>query len=379
MRNDIVYEDTTLRDGEQTPDVAFSIEQKLAIHDLLVAAGVRWLEIGIPAMGGSEVDALRILLARGSPATLVGWNRGILDDVRDSLDLGFRAVHVGLPSSDLHLAASVQRDRGWLLRTARELVEYAKGRGAYVSISAEDVGRADLSFLVEYAGCVHAAGADRLRLSDTIGILTPERYANIVATIAAAVPIDLQCHAHDDFGLGSANTLAGLRAGARFFHATVNGIGERAGMADVAHVVAALELLYDVPLGIDLRALRAVSEYVAFATREVPRPWRPIYGENVFAHESGIHAKAMLRDARSFEPFDPELVGGTRRYLAGKHSGTAVLRHLLDEAGLVADDVRLRACLVEVRERSMALGRALRSEELVEAYGRTAPVQHAAV
>lgn len=144
---------------------------------------------------------------------LIGWNRGKLDDVVQSLDLGFRAIHIGLPASDVHLKHSVGRDRGWLVEQARTLIGVAKDRGAFVSISAEDVGRTDPSFLIDYAGAVKDAGADRLRLSDTIGILSPSRYAAVVASIAKAVPIDLQCHAHNDYGLATANTLAGLEAG----------------------------------------------------------------------------------------------------------------------------------------------------------------------
>lgn len=202
MNNDIVYEDTTLRDGEQSPGIAFGRDTKIAIFTALRALGVRWMEVGIPAMGGSELAVIRELLERGSDLMLIGWNRGKLDDVVQSLDLGFRAIHIGLPASDMHLKHSVGRDRGWLVEQARTLIGVAKDRGAFVSISAEDVGRADPSFLIDYAGAVKEAGADRLRLSDTIGILSPSRYAAVVASIAKAVPIDLQCHAHNDYGLG---------------------------------------------------------------------------------------------------------------------------------------------------------------------------------
>lgn len=173
MRQDIILEDTTLRDGEQAPGIAFSKETKIAIHDRLVAAGVRWIEAGIPAMGGTELDTLETLLARGSDATLVAWNRGVKGDVTFSLDLGFKAVHIGLPTSNIHLENSLGRDRRWLLQQAAVLIKYAKDRGAFVSISAEDIGRTELPFLEEYAVAVHDAGADRLRLSDTIGMLSP--------------------------------------------------------------------------------------------------------------------------------------------------------------------------------------------------------------
>ena len=372
MRNDIVYEDTTLRDGEQSPGVAFGRDTKIAIFTALRALGVRWMEVGIPAMGGSELAVIRELLERGSDLMLIGWNRGKLDDVVQSLDLGFRAIHIGLPASDVHLKHSVGRDRGWLVEQASTLIGVAKDRGAFVSISAEDVGRTDPSFLIDYAGAVKEAGADRLRLSDTIGILSPSRYAAVVASIAKAVPIDLQCHAHNDYGLATANTLAGLEAGARYFHATVNAIGERSGMADIAQVALCLRDFHGVDLGLDLTQLKALSDLLARATGHAPPPWHPVVGDNVFAHESGIHVKGVVRNANTFEPFDPAEVGGTRKIVIGKHSGTEAIRYVLREQGIEADAGELRQCLGAVREFAMEEERALSAGELVAIHRRIA-------
>ena len=363
-----ILEDTTLRDGEQAPGVAFSPETKLAIFDLLVRTGVRWIEPGIPAMGGDEVEALKAMLGRGGAVTLVAWNRGVQADVAFSLDLGFSAVHLGLPTSQVHLQNSVGRDRAWLLQQAKDLVAYAKDRGAFVSISAEDVGRTEISFLQEYAGAVHQAGADRLRLSDTIGILTPERYAERVAAVLRAARIDVQCHTHNDYGLAVANTLAGLRAGARYFHVTVNAIGERAGMPDFAQTVMVLKNLYQVDLGIDTTRLYELSRLVARATGQPPAPWQPIVGDNVFAHESGIHANAMLRNTETFEPFGPEAVGGRRRYVIGKHSGRAVCRAVLLEKGVDVAGADLASCLELVRATAIRQGGAVSPEQLVDLY-----------
>ncbi len=251
MRNDIILEDTTLRDGEQAPGIAFSKTTKLAIHDYLVSIGVRWIEVGIPAMGGEELDTLKAMIARGSDATLVAWNRGIKEEISHSLDIGFKAIHVGLPTSEMHLKESIGQSRKWLIQRATDLIKYAKDRGAFVSISAEDVGRTEIPFLQEYAYAITEAGADRLRLSDTIGILTPEGYAKRVRSVTEVCSVDIQCHTHNDFGLAVANTLAGLQAGARYFHVTVNAMGERAGMPDFAQTVLALKYLYNRDLGIN--------------------------------------------------------------------------------------------------------------------------------
>jgi isopropylmalate/homocitrate/citramalate synthase len=368
MATDLILEDTTLRDGEQTPGIAFSEETKIAIHDALVDAGVRWIEVGIPAMGGDELRTLRRLVDRGSKAKLVAWNRGRREDVEQSLSLGFTAIHVGLPTSELHLSHSVGRDRSWLICAACDLIRLAKDAGAFVSISAEDVGRSDLNFVVDYAGAVFEAGADRLRLSDTVGVLLPTEYAEIIRRIRHAVPIDLQCHTHNDYGLGVANTLAGVEAGARYFHVTVNGIGERAGMPDLATVGLLLQNRLGIDLGLDCSRLTDLSRLVADACRTSVQPWQPVVGPNVFMHESGIHAKGMLSDARTFEPFMPELVGGTRRFVAGKHSGRALIRHLLTEASAEIVEDLLEPCLVTVRMIASRRGTALSSMELLSVY-----------
>jgi len=362
----VILEDTTLRDGEQSPGVAFSKRTKIEIFSSLVEAGVRWLEVGIPAMGGEELEAIETLLERKNEATLVAWNRGVKEDVVQSLSLGFEAVHIGLPTSNIHLDASLQKDRGWLLKTSSDLIKLAKDKGAFVSISAEDVGRSELSFVEEYAAHVDEAGADRIRLSDTVGILTPERYGEIVNNVKCASRIAVQCHAHNDFGLAIANTLAGVQAGATFFHATVNGIGERAGMPDLAQSVMAFKILYGVDLGIDKTKLIALSKVVADATHVQCYPWQPIVGGNVFAHESGIHANGTLKNSSTFEPFEPELIGGVRRIVIGKHSGRAAIDYVLKGLGIQPSDSELSECLRLTRAMSMEIERGLSEKELLD-------------
>jgi len=370
VRTDIVLEDTTLRDGEQTPGLALSNDQKSKLLVALLDVGVSSIEVGIPAMGGGELAFVKQSLEHRDRARLVAWNRGVRDDVEQSLDLGFKAVHIGLPTSKLHLDKSVGRDRDWLLQTATDLVKLAKDRGAFVSISAEDIARTEPAFLQQYAGVVAEAGADRLRLSDTVGMLTPEQYGERVALITAASDIDLQCHAHNDYGFASANTIAGLLNGARYFHTTVNGIGERAGMADMAQVVLALKKLYDVDLGIDLTKLTEISRLLWGFQRLPSIPWQPIVGDNVFAHESGIHVNAMLRDTSTFEPFPPQEVGNQRRYVLGKHSGKALVVHLLQESQIEVNADAVARTLAEIRSIAVERGAPVEQKELAALYKR---------
>lgn len=380
LRNDLILEDTTLRDGEQAPGVAFPKEAKLEIFHALVDAGVRWIEPGIPAMGGQEAETLQEMLDRKDEVTLIGWNRGVEADVRQSIAMGFRAVHIGLPTSANHLKHSVNKDREWLLRTAEDMVKLGKDSGCFVSISAEDIGRTEIPFLQEYAGRVAEAGADRLRLSDTIGILDPKGYAERVAAVASSTDIDLQAHCHNDFGLGLSNTIAAIEAGVRYFHVAVNGIGERAGMADLAQVVMVLKHFHGVDLGIDTTKLTALAALVASACQQPVVPWQPVVGGNVFAHESGIHTKGMLSDTSTFEPFAPELVGGQRRLIVGKHSGRAVIKHALEQQGVEVDETLLESCLEQARTEAIAgrgevTGPALRAlyDRLREPVGAAAP------
>lgn len=370
MKN-IILEDTTLRDGEQAPGVAFSRVNKLRIYQALLDAGVRWLEVGIPAMGGEELDTIKEILSRADPDVhLVGWNRGIRADVEQSLNLGFSTIHIGLPTSQIHLNSSLGgKSRKWLLSTAQDMVKLAKDRGAFVSISAEDVGRSELSFVEEYSAHVAAAGADRIRLSDTVGVLTPERYAEIVKTVKGASGIAVQCHTHNDFGLATANTLAGLAAGATFFHVTVNGLGERAGMPDLAQVVMCLSELYRIDLGIRLDKLVGLSKLVAELTHAPCPPWQPIVGKNIFAHESGIHANGTIKNGRSFEPFPPEKLGREREIVVGKHSGRAGVKYCLTQLlGLVPEDEKMGDCLSLIRSMAMKKGSFLDHHEVVQAY-----------
>ncbi|HXG60852.1 MAG TPA: homocitrate synthase [Planctomycetota bacterium] len=359
-----ILEDTTLRDGEQAPGVAFRVEEKVAIARLLDRLGVPMIEVGIPAMDGDEAEAIRRIVGLGLRARLVGWNRGRREDLEKSFDLGLRCVHIGLPASSKLLEEGLRKDRAWLLRTMSELVQWARSRAEFVSLSAEDVCRADPAFLVEYARVARDSGADRLRMSDTVGLATPERYAALVSRVLEATGLPVMVHAHNDFGLAVANTLAGIRAGAAYAHVTVNGIGERAGNASLEETVMALKYLYGIDVGWDLQVLPELSAVVARACGVPVPPWKPIVGSNVFAHESGIHVAGLLRAERTFEPFAPEDVGGRRRLVLGKHSGSHAIEAVLRERGRPADPERARRLLPLVRRHAVEHKRPVTPEEL---------------
>jgi homocitrate synthase NifV len=369
---DVLVEDTTLREGEQSPGVAFSTDEKVEIVRLLHELGIRAVEVGTPAMGGPEADAIKRLVAAELPIRLIGWNRGRKSDLDASFECGVDSVHIGLPASDHHLERKFHKSREWVVETMQELVAYAKAQRAWVSVSAEDVGRADAEFLVEYAKATAAAGADRLRMSDTVGVLDPFKAYELFKQITDGVPLPVQAHMHDDFGLATANTLAAVKGGARHVHVTVNGLGERAGIGSLDEVVLGLERHLGIETGIRKEGLRELAEFVARASgRPIPAS-KPITGDAVFAHESGIHVEGVLKLADTFEPIMPESVGGSREIVIGKHSGSGALQHVLAEHGIEVDRAALGPVLEAVRYQATQRKRALTADELIAVYTEVA-------
>lgn len=365
---DLLVEDTTLREGEQSPGVAFSGDEKVEIVRLLTELGVRAVEVGTPAMGGPEADAIKRLVAEALPIRLIGWNRGRKSDLDASFECGVDSVHIGLPASDHHLEQKFEKTREWVVETMQELVAYAKEQGAWVSVSAEDVGRADAEFLVEYAKATAEAGADRLRMSDTIGVLDPFKAVELFRHISESVSLPLQAHMHNDFGLATANTLAAVKGGARHVHVTVNGLGERAGIGALDEVVLGLERHLGIETGIRKEGLRELADFVARASGRPIPPSKPVTGDAVFAHESGIHVEGVLKVPEAFEPIDPASVGGAREIVIGKHSGSGSVQYVLAEQGIDVERGDLGQVVEAVRYEATKQKRALSAEELLAIY-----------
>jgi homocitrate synthase NifV len=367
---ELMLEDSTLREGEQSPGVCFDMEEKLTIARLLSEIGVEAMEVGTPVMGGPERDAIERLVAADLSMRLIGWNRGRRSDLEASFACGLKSVHIGLPASDHHIERKFNGTRAWVIETMQELVAFAKEEGVWVSVSAEDVGRADVDFLEEYARRVAAAGADRLRLSDTVGVLEPLRAERLFARISGAASIPVQAHMHNDFGLATANTLAAVRGGAKHVHVTVNGLGERAGIAPIDEVVMSLKRHLGVDLGIRTDGLTELAKYVATASRRPIPANKPVTGLAVFAHESGIHVDGTLKLADAFEPFPAASVGGETQILIGKHSGAGAVQHVLAAHGINTRRQDLGPVVEAIRYEAVQRKRSLAAEEAVAVYER---------
>lgn len=361
--------DTTLRDGEQTAGVVFANKEKVRIAKMLCDLGVDQLEVGIPVMGGDEKEAIKSIVKANLSCSIMAWNRAVIGDIQQSLDCGVDAVAISISTSDIHIEHKLQTSREWVLENMIKAVEFAKSQGVYVSVNAEDASRSDMNFLIQWAKAAKQAGADRIRYCDTIGILDPFTTYDNIKTLKEAAKIDIEMHTHNDFGMATANALAGVKAGATHVGVTVNGLGERAGNAALEEVVMALKIIQGIDLGFKTQNFREVSEYVAMASnRELPS-WKAIVGTNMFAHESGIHVDGALKNPLTYEVFQPEEVGLERQIVIGKHSGTASIKSKFSKQyGVELTEEEAAALLAKVRTATVDLKRPLFDKELIYLY-----------
>jgi 2-isopropylmalate synthase len=338
----VSFFDTTLRDGEQTPGVSLKIEEKVKIAEALNDLGVEVIEAGFSVVSAGEYEAVKRICSLGLSSQICSLARCEKRDIDAAVDAGCDLVHTFIATSDLHMKYKLNMTREQVLERVSDMVEYCKSRGVVVHFSAEDATRSDTEFLMKVYQTAKEAGADSIDIPDTVGIAIPHVMRELVKMAKNVTGLPVAVHCHDDMGLATANTLAGVEGGAEIVHVTVNGIGERAGNTSLEEVAVSLQYLYGVETGIRFERIAEVSRLVARLTG-IPVPKnKAIVGAHAFSHESGIHVHGVVNNPQTYEPIMPETVGMRRRIIVGKHSGTHAVETVLKQFGytLSADDVK---------------------------------------
>lgn len=364
----MLINDTTLRDGEQAPYVAFNTDEKLSIAQGLVACGADELEIGIPAMGKREQEDIKELLGLGLNAQMMTWNRAKMEDLEASFECGVKAVDLSIPISDILIDVKFNGNKSLMLKNLEAVILEAKREGLYVCIGGEDSSRGSVEFMKEVITLGYELGADRFRYCDTVGVMTPTRIYEDVKALTSLNLLEIEMHTHNDFGLANANALSGIDAGAQSINTTVIGLGERAGNASFEQISMALKHLYGQKRQCDAFEMRDLAVTVANAAGVHLSPTAPIIGEHIFSHESGVHADGMMKEGSAYEPFDAEEVGCTRAFPIGKHSGTATIEYHLKKFGIAAEKQTLQNLLPSIREIVTSRKQVLNNAELLTLY-----------
>lgn len=366
--SDLILNDTTLRDGEQTPGVVFTADEKFAIAKALSEAGVPELEVGTPAMGDAEIEAIRSIVDFGLKARAIAWGRMRESDVVAAARSSVGMVNLSVPVSDIQLKAKLGVGRDWAIASVARIVPYARDLGLEVAIGAEDASRADVEFLLDVIEAAERCGARRFRIADTLGVLDPFATFALVERLRAATSLEIEIHAHDDLGLATANTLAAIRAGATHASVTVAGLGERAGNAPLEEVAVAAWRLYGVTTGVAAHELGSIAALVASASGRTIPDGKAIVGAAVFTHESGIHVDGLLKDTRSYQSLDPRALGREHRIVLGKHSGLAGLNQALANIGLSLEPDAARHLLARVKDEAQRTKCTVSERRLIELY-----------
>ena len=333
--------DTTCRDGEQMPGVSFTVEEKLEIARRLDELGVEQMET-FATYNEDDRESARMIADENLDISLMGWNRPVIEDLKDSISNGVDAVAISIATSDIHLVHKLRMSRKKMIEKMVTAIEYAKKQGVYVCFNAEDGTRTELKHLVQFIKAGEEAGADRFRLCDTIGVLTPASTRYLVDGVMKEMEIDLELHAHNDFGISLANALAAAEAGANFknrtmwISTTVNNLGERAGNVPLEALLLNLKRHYSVKK-YHTEKLFPLCKFVEQVSMVRIAPNMPIAGENIFRHKSGIHQDGVIKHPLTYEVFTPEEIGTHRTIALGKHSGKAAIKYKLEELGVECD------------------------------------------
>jgi len=355
--------DVTCRDGEQTPGISFTHEEKLSIARSLDELGIDIIEAGFPITSQGDFEACRDISKLGLDLEVMGLARMTKLDIDRVIEADMDSLHVFIATSDLHMKSKLHMTREEVLNQIAEMITYAKDHYTNILFSAEDATRSDLNFLIKANQNAIECGATRINIPDTVGTISPQAFGYIVKNIYENIPrkIRIAVHCHNDFGLAVANTIAGFENGASEAQTTIIGLGERAGNASFEETAMSLYALYKIPMNINTKKIFPTSKLIESYCGGKIKIGRlqPLIGQNAFAHESGIHAHAMMKNARAYEPITPELIGIKRSdnvediikqsIKLGKHTGGHALKAKLKDLGILATDDQFKAIMTHVK------------------------------
>jgi homocitrate synthase NifV len=368
--------DTTLRDGAQAADIALSPGNKIRIAGLLYKAGIRVFEAGIPVMGESEQSVIATLTKRYSDALFIGWCRAKLVDFDAARRCNCKSVHISFPVSLNHIKILGYTENE-ILDQVSFFCDYASKYFDSFSIGAQDASRASSAFLHEFVKRGVKANVSRIRIADTVGILTPVETFRLFKNIKTDHPeCNLEIHAHNDLGMATANTLTALQAGADTASVTVNGIGERAGNAALEEVVMAIHLSSSLDCDFDTGAINEICQTVADVSGMEISKQKPITGSSIFKHQSGIHCHALLQNRSTYEPYDPAVSGHSpSRFVCGTHSGRAGILSILNSCGISIGSHELDHFFKSLQQYVSESRKTMNAEEVYDFYCRSRSTQ----
>jgi len=356
--------DTTLRDGEQAPGVVFSLSEKIEIARLLDQVGITELEIGTPAISRSEQNDIRCLLSQGFSFKSTCWARATRHDLNAVLNAGAERVNLSFPVSEIQLKA-LGKSIDWVFKELPEIMKMATDHFSFVAVGSQDASRADRNLLKQYIAAAEYYGAQRVRIADTVGILNPQSTKELFEDLSFAFPgTDFEFHGHNDFGMATANHAVALTSGATSVSLTVNGLGERAGNGALEEVIYALKYSYGIDLGFNGNLLNKLSSLVEkYSKRELPLS-KPVTGQMVFSHESGIHCRSLKENPLTYQPFNPEEIGRDTIFVIGKHSGAGALSDFLEKRNVFLTKTEIIDLIAKIKSLSTHLKRDLNFSEI---------------
>ena len=341
--------DSTLREGEQTPGVSFTIKQKVSIAKRLDAFGVDFIELGHPAVSPDVYAAVETLNDLDLKAKKMAHGRASKSDINDATAIGVEWMGMFFGTSPLSLKHKFNVSKKEALEQIQTIVKYGKDKGLKLRFTAEDASRTDLDYLIQVGQLVQKAGVDRFSLADTVGCLTPTKMKELVSRIVCELDIPVHVHCHNDFGMATANALSALEAGAQCVDVAVNGLGERCGLPPLAEVVTALTNIYKVNGNWELGMIPELTEMVDSFSKLDSNANQPIVGKNAFTHKAGLHVKAVVKEPKSYEAISPEAVHRKRHFVIDKYTGKSALNNRLNHMGIRVSPKELDTILIEIK------------------------------